>query len=134
MSDLSRHPARHAVPQHYETAHPTGTGNAADSKNLVCDLCEKTYVSKRGLVHHMKFAHSVDSEQHKIVCGACGQKYRSLFGLKQHTARAHGKSAADCFDGRSGRKPTKERKFVCDICDKGYTTKRCLLQHLRSVH
>ena len=84
----------------------------------------------------MKFAHSADSDQHKVACEACGQKYTCMKSLKYHTARAHGKEAAEKIRsyGRRGRKTTKERKFVCDICDKGYTGKEMLKQHLRSVH
>ena len=128
-------PDMQSLNAHYDTAHPTGTGNAADSKNFVCDLCEKSYVAKEGLVKHMKFTHSVDIGQHKIACEACGQMFTTVGNLKRHTARAHGKEAAERLNGgRSGGKPTKERKFVCDVCGQRFTEKSNLTRHLRKAH
>ena len=106
---------------HYDTAHPTETGNATDSKKFVCDLCEKTYVSKQALVNHMKFVHSADSDQHKHVCQVCEKSFSKGYSLVHHMKFAHN---AD----------SDQHKVVCGACGQKFTTMFGLKQHTARAH
>ena len=52
-------------------------------------------------------------------CDKCGKDHTHLYLLKRHLVSHNG---------------GKEREFKCESCEKAYTTKIALINHVKSIH
>ena len=51
-------------------------------KQHICQMCEKGYMKKENLVHHIKVIHT--QEKNKLQCNWCGKTYQSQHSYKNH--------------------------------------------------
>lgn len=80
-----------------------------ESESLVCCHCGKIYRTKQILQQHIKRHFDIGD---KYKCQKCPQKFKSWGELFYHNA-VH----------------TTERNFICEICSKGFKSKRDLRNH-----
>ena len=84
--------------------------------NLVtytCDICSKSYKSKRYLTQHIQSVH----EKVKYPCNLCEYKATQQASLKRHIESVHEKV-----------------KYSCNQCGKEFTGRSNLKRHIGSVH
>lgn len=82
-----------------------------------CDLCGLSLDSKLSLLAHLN--NHIRNKKHK--CTECDESFCNITNLKRHWSKSH-----------QSENPFKEKKFVCDICDKRYLTKHLLGMHKKS--
>ncbi|KAK9736197.1 BED zinc finger [Popillia japonica] len=100
------------------------------TKGVSCDICGKTYSSKRSLWGHMKFIHKKKGKQivsdptklvkGKVPCDICGKIYSGQLSLKKHIRDIHEKRI--------------NSKGACDICNKSFRNPTYLAAHKKVVH
>ncbi|XP_044737614.1 zinc finger protein 91-like [Chrysoperla carnea] len=107
-----------------------------ERNNLNCRYCEKAFLSPEALKEHMEVAHK------KCVCDHCGLRLRPN-QLKTHllTHTKERPHACDRCDKTYSQKcqlkqhisriHLNERKFVCTFCSQAFFDKKCLLNHVR---
>uniref|UniRef100_A0A667WX09 C2H2-type domain-containing protein n=1 Tax=Myripristis murdjan TaxID=586833 RepID=A0A667WX09_9TELE len=78
-----------------------------------CTLCGKSFPDSKGLTRHGR----VHRNGRIHVCSKCGKGFVYRFGLTKHLQMVHG----------------RVKPFICQICDKGFFTKRDVEAHIR-VH
>ncbi|XP_039754545.1 zinc finger protein 624-like isoform X2 [Pararge aegeria] len=113
---------------------------AAERKRIQCKVCDKTFASYGARYRHNKIKH-LGIKQH---CDECG---KDVVSLRNHRLVMHsnGNLPHECvpcgrrFISKAKRdlhmvKHTKDRPYVCDMCDKDFRHNIGLLQHKRQVH
>jgi len=75
-----------------------------------CDICQKTFTSKKSLRTHML------RHQERVVCPICNVSYSTKYGYKTHVRRVH----------------LNRELFTCDICHTIKRNKTSLRIHMRS--
>ncbi|XP_023943711.2 zinc finger protein 883 [Bicyclus anynana] len=113
---------------------------ATERKRIQCKVCDKTFASYGARYRHNKIKH-LGIKQH---CDECG---KDVVSLRNHHLLMHsaGKLPHECvpcgrrFISRAKRdlhmaRHTKDRPYVCDMCDKDFRHNIGLLQHKRQVH
>lgn len=80
-----------------------------------CNVCPSAFISNRDLLHHVGARHG---EGPTHVCETCGARYPSQKSLLFHIKRKH-----------QGFVPPK--KFACTVCDKAFSSRRILNDHIR---
>lgn len=98
--------ARQAVQVHQTTPH---------KEKYVCDVCEKTYISRYHLKQHMNKVHPQNAMH--LKCHLCDYRTHNRFNLKGHIDR-HNKAAS----------------FICDECGKGFYSRSTLEEHKKGKH
>ena len=104
---------------------------------VTCEVCG---ISTRYLTSHTKFYHDKD----EILCKDCGKICQNPYKLKAHQYQSHSDVACpECGEVMSKKKlpkhiqsrhvPNSERKYKCEICGKGFTSKRALEEHI-NIH
>ena len=95
-----------------------GKEHSAEPKS--CKICDSSFSHKYSLAQHMKNAHgkkakfpSVKPKPNK-TCDMCSKSFSTVHGYKQHVKTIH--------DGI--------RDYECPICQKKFTTKNHLVDHL----
>ncbi|CAH2089995.1 unnamed protein product [Euphydryas editha] len=87
-----------------------------NSQSCPCRVCGHQCPNPSTLLIHMR----IHTNERPYTCLSCDKKYKDSGSLKRHTERNHLK------DGR-------ERKFICEICGKGFFSKNDIKIHMR-VH
>ena len=78
---------------------------------MSCHICNKTFITKKGLNHHIR-KHNDDTQ---FECSICKRKFVSIYNLKRHIA-SH-----------------DTKKFNCNICDRFFATNNGLVDH-QKIH
>lgn len=78
---------------------------------FLCTLCGKSFPDSKGLKRHSR----VHRNGRIHVCPQCGKGFVYRFGLSKHLQMVHGRL----------------KPFVCQICNKGFYTKRDVEAHIR---
>ena len=88
-------------------------------RDVKCPLCPKTFTVKYFLRKHLATAdHGKRETDSRNLCQNCGQIFASVDDLKIHVKDFHRDAA----------------RFLCEICDKGFSKKRHLIAHLKNGH
>ena len=92
-----------------------------------CEMCEKNYQYKRGLVRHIKDAHKGQCEPQIEQCSAAETERPSL--------QRHGKAVHKSMNvtNMTGANQTTN-KHPCNRCEKVYQHKGSLNRHIKNVH
>lgn len=85
---------------------------------LRCDICKKTYCSRRALHDHILVYHA-PGDVKTFQCDQCPRKY-----LKQYQLNIHKKKHI----------PKGASQYKCDECGKGFNTNNALQTHRRYIH
>jgi hypothetical protein len=92
--------------------HPSNTESEFESKLLrterlqevhTCQTCKETFNTKLGLMAH-SLNHTEREETNTYKCNHCNREFTSTVRLSIHVTRMH----------------IEEKKFVCDVCNKGF--------------
>lgn len=83
-----------------------------------CDLCSKRFLSDEKLQEHTEKFHLDPSVQRPFKCNECEASFKSLNHLRQHRGMRHASMG--------------DKKFSCDFCDRKYSFKHILTQHLKT--
>lgn len=128
----------------------TTKGNLKNHKNNVhekpdafqCILCNKTFPNKNYFVEHDEIFHKNKKDEFK--CETCGNGYNTKKNLKRHIMRNHEVPKYKCdLCGRTYKdksylnihlKAHSKAKIECESCDKVFTSKVALKQHVKNVH
>ncbi|CAH2044028.1 unnamed protein product, partial [Iphiclides podalirius] len=121
------------LPSHLD-AHSMG-------KTYSCDLCDKRFKFKSGLVIHK----SVHNPTPKKTCEVCGKTFHILAQYRRHyvyhaNERKYGcETCGKRFNTLDilrvhKRTHTDERPFTCNECGKTFRTAGCVSRHKRIVH
>ncbi|XP_038211858.1 zinc finger protein OZF-like [Zerene cesonia] len=121
-------------------AHMTLHQPKCAQKNYQCEYCDKVFKSYGARYKHVKIKHFGVKEH----CYLCNKK---VVNLKSHTLNMHDTSSLpfECnicsrrFISPSRLKEhtlihTKEKPFMCDMCNKGFRNSRLMMVHKRQVH
>ncbi|XP_050344294.1 zinc finger protein 484-like [Nymphalis io] len=87
-----------------------------DSHPCTCSVCGRQCPNPSTLMIHMR-SHT---NERPYSCPSCDKKYKDSGSLKRHAERNH-------------LKEKRERKFICEICGKGFFSKNDIKIHMR-VH
>ncbi|XP_035687197.1 oocyte zinc finger protein XlCOF19-like [Branchiostoma floridae] len=80
----------------------------------VCDVCQKKFKYKRGLITHMRHLHPQGDET-PAKCTVCSKEFKCEQYLKRHML-AH----------------SEVRPFLCDTCGKAFKSKDVLKKHTKT--
>lgn len=92
--------------------HSSNTEPSCESKLLrtepvqevhTCQTCKETFNTKLGLMAH-SLNHTEREETNTYKCSHCNREFTSTVRLSIHVTRMH----------------IEEKKFVCDVCNKGF--------------
>ena len=83
-----------------------------------CSECGSRFMSEKGLKDHISFAHGNNAEN---ICPLCGKIMASKAVLRKHMAFVHDRK-------------NNPRKFKCTLCEKSFSVKNALENHILSVH
>ena len=90
-----------------------------------CEKCGKS-ISSQNMPRHMKEMHFVDGEV--FTCDNCEMVFSTLRQIKQHCKDV-------CSEGTSiSYELLQDNNTKCELCDKTYSSKSSLRQHVERVH
>lgn len=89
----------------------TASKQEKNDNRYACDICSKTYKTKRGIEFHILSIHCPSSK--KFKCEICGYATVSQKELKRHQMKIH----------------FKQRNFMCSECGKIFLLKSQLILH-----
>ena len=115
--------------------------NKSQKKRIkIKELCPECGKSVSDLKNHLNVVHYVE----KQTCSQCGKVLQSLIALKAHIKEIHEKvPCAEC--GKlygsstmtrhihSAHTPNDQKKFKCEVCDKGFSESHRLKDHM-NIH
>ncbi|XP_030751132.1 RE1-silencing transcription factor B-like isoform X2 [Sitophilus oryzae] len=95
-----------------------------DREMFTCAHCDKPYISKQGLKHHIEDNH-IDSRKKKsqgkvYKCAICDYETLCRSNLERHN-NVH-------------LAPEERQMFACELCDKKCRSKKGLQYHLKNAH
>ncbi|XP_071534690.1 uncharacterized protein [Panulirus ornatus] len=149
----------HTVQLSLETAsqegQPQPTALVADSKgvrgrekppqawSLVCALCQKMFITKAALAHHVMSEHGADlmharsildgkvkDNQPLFRCPVCSLNYQTEDQFIEHLVLQHTSRLQETFTRLQGQTAT----YVCSLCSLVLLTKNLLVEHMSLVH
>nr|XP_045581520.1 uncharacterized protein LOC123745244 isoform X2 [Procambarus clarkii] len=149
----------HTVQLSLETAsqegQPQPTALVADSKgvrgrekppqawSLVCALCQKMFITKAALAHHVMSEHGADllhtrnildgrvkNDQPLFRCPVCSLNYQTEDQFIEHMVLQHTSRLQETFTRLQGQTAT----YVCSLCSLVLLTKNLLVEHMSLVH
>ena len=80
----------------------------------VCDQCGLKFKSKYGFRTHVDSKHK---QKFRFTCHICGKRYNGLWNFRSHLT-SHG----------------DKKQEICDVCDRKFTYRSCLMAHKRKCH
>ncbi|XP_022698857.1 zinc finger protein 540-like isoform X2 [Varroa jacobsoni] len=128
-------------------AHCSGTIGTSSKRpsSFICRDCNRSYEAKSQLIAHQVWVHQ-RCEDDRYPCPFCGKPFTKQSYLALHLRRhvderpyrcEHcGKSFAHLasLKGHVTMKHTKDFRFRCPICDKGFVSRVKTLHHLEQAH
>ncbi|XP_063223887.1 zinc finger protein 771-like [Bacillus rossius redtenbacheri] len=103
---------RSALQKHFNKKHSN------TDRRVTCDICDMRFQSRSSLKNHV-LRHSGKT----VLCTACGRMFYSEKDLRTHVARAHELTSREAPE-----------LYECLHCDRVYTCKPTLANHMLSVH
>lgn len=113
-------------------------------KPYKCDMCDKSFTQSSSLDTHKKGVHKSESEP-RLSCHICNRSYKNSNSLKNHIYVEHkmknelNLECSECSKTFSTKKNLgrhmievheKIKTVSCEICNRGFSNKRVLLQHM----
>ncbi|KAJ0184286.1 hypothetical protein K1T71_000709 [Dendrolimus kikuchii] len=86
------------------------------NKKYPCPICKKEYAKRLTMKYHYQHYHL---KKTKFYCEKCNKYMLNPFQLREHNARVHEKI------------PLPKNK-ICDICGRGFSDKKVLINHRRT--
>ncbi|XP_062552216.1 zinc finger protein 91-like [Armigeres subalbatus] len=86
-----------------------------------CEMCKKVFKNRKMLARHQE----IHSSENKYKCRYCGRWFRARSSWYNHELKHR---------NAIGKEEKLEREFLCEICAKGFKTKKQLKDHLEIVH
>ncbi|XP_046544547.1 zinc finger protein 728-like [Haliotis rubra] len=96
-----------------ENCLPEDTAASDTFKNIVCEICDESFVSEGVFITHLMKHSGTNS----CKCAVCGGKFSSKYVLKKHMKR---------------HIPEEHRAYKCDICGKAFTEAFCYREHVKN--
>lgn len=85
---------------------------------LDCDICHKTYSSRRSLKKHRKDIHQIHSAKPEFQCADCMNVLKTIAGLNRHVESVHGKRVAR----------------ICIYCHIAFLEEHSFVNHMEQIH
>ena len=127
---------------------PSGSGSAAEL--LQCTACLKQYMSRMGLLYHMKTQHGVVGKRTSAglapsyTCDICSKTLQSSNGLATHLRIHNGERPFECgtcgdrFSNKSHLRRHEKRnstnRISCPMCRSGFISRWEVRRHLGCIH
>lgn len=111
-----------------------------DAPIFNCQLCDKTFTSKRSSERHVAQVHERSTQQ---TCEICGKKMCDISAYRRHLETHGEKEKAQCTICNqevaktylpNHLKSHGPREFHCEICGKSFHQNTALNKHIREVH
>lgn len=83
---------------------------------MKCDMCDKSYLDKKALLHHKRHTHKEGGTITYYACSLCNKKYITQSGLENH------------------KYSHSEARLFCKLCGSIYKTPSNFAKHNRTVH
>lgn len=95
----------------------------------MCEQCQKTFSSKKGIIEHMNVVHKQGTPH---ICEQCGKEFRNKFQGRKHSLVCTGKIASHllCVGKRDERKLT----INCILCNHAFASVETLQRHFMNFH
>lgn len=114
--------------------------NQKKLKKFICDLCNKSYVSKASLKSHIQ-NELIKNEPTSRQCAYC-KKFLLLADYPEHVEQKHqilrcGTCTKVFFNTHSFKRHQRDHKaskLSCDICNSQFLQKESLKHHMLSIH
>lgn len=112
-------------------------------QQYICDMCNKCYTTKNGLVSHLRIVHGFGKKV--LTCKWCNKKFSALSRLKNHIVthtkekNFHCEQCGGQFVSQAAltyhiRLHTGERPYPCDQCDESFLSSSRRMEHKRRKH
>lgn len=86
-----------------------------------CEMCKKVFKNRKMLARHQE----IHSSENKYKCRYCGRWFRARSSWYNHELKHR---------NAIGKEEKLEQEFLCEVCAKGFKTKKQLKDHLEIVH
>ncbi|XP_075169094.1 uncharacterized protein LOC142241240 [Haematobia irritans] len=94
-----------------------------------CEECQKVFKDEKSLNIHKRFTHMPDEKKTPCPCTGCDFKTSRPSALKVHLRLIHGKDKFEEYFRK-----TKDKKFPCKLCERGYQRREDLRNHFWNKH
>ncbi|KAL1448803.1 hypothetical protein WDU94_000063 [Cyamophila willieti] len=94
------------------------TSHIKEDNNSVCEICEKAFFDKKGVVRHILHSH-LEYRPHK--CGLCGIEFSRQDRLRRHVATIHKIGDMDAH-------------AKCELCSREFSRQDHLRRHMLHKH
>lgn len=116
----------------------------ADGMALRCSYCPKMFTNESAVLDHLR----VHDNGKEIICVICKNKFVGISGLRKHLSMCHCKNkdrkrcnfcSYKCYQSSDmekhiARRHTRDFKYKCSYCIKGFATPKELTNHLKRKH
>ncbi|KAK4317829.1 hypothetical protein Pmani_011121 [Petrolisthes manimaculis] len=120
-----------------------GRGRPPQAWSLVCALCQKMFITKAALAHHVISEHGADLQHSRKIlqgkvaetesvyrCPVCSLNYETEETFLEHMVLQHTARLQETFTQLQGQTAT----FVCSLCSLVLLTRNLLIEHLSLTH
>lgn len=118
----------HVKSKHREPSGDDGDGELKDrpakrarkkkvkAESNQCELCEKTFVTRYGLLRHLEIKHD---QGDPMACSVCGVMTKGKYHLWSHMGTKHNSDGGN---------------VACEVCGKSFASMRHKDRHVKTVH